>query len=119
MENVISDELLEEFIGGVAFRKRALLECFDVLINKEEQVIDEVAMIVTFNSPNDNGRCSHDELMIVLRFPGYEEEVRRLKYPEFFKLIKNGFEAKGHYYSKSDQIRIQGIIDMLEKSYFE
>ena len=119
MENVISDELLKEFIGGVAFRKRALLECFDVLVSKEEQVIDEVAMIVTFNSPNDYGRCSHDELMIVLRFPGHEEEVRRLKYPELFMLVRNGFEAKRYYYSKSDQTEIMEIIDKLQNIYSE
>ena len=94
MEKIISDESFNDFIESVSGRKSRILACLDVLLTQEENVVDEVTIITTFNSPNDQGRCHEDELMIRDSFPGHEEKVRLLKYPEFFKLLQSGFEAK-------------------------
>lgn len=117
MGNIMSDNEINQFIDGVVCTKSGILKCCNILLKKEECVFDEISMITTFNSENDQGQCKEDEIMIRMEFPGYEEEIACLKYIEFFSLVQEGIEKTIDRYSPIEKKEIKNVLNAIKTNY--
>lgn len=117
MDNIMSDKEISQFIDGVVCTKNGIMKCFNILLKKEECVFDEISMITTFNSENDQGQCKEDEIMIRMEFPGYEEEIARLKYIDFFSLVQQGIEKNINRYSLTEKEEIKNVLNKIKINY--
>lgn len=117
MESVMSNKEISQFIDGVVCTKNGVMKCCDILLKKEECVFDEISMVTTYNSENDQGQCKEDEIMIRMEFPGYEEETARLKYIDFFSLVQKGIEKNLNNFSTIEKDEIKNVLNIAKAKF--
>ncbi|MDC0763036.1 hypothetical protein POF51_20165 [Brevibacillus sp. AG] len=111
----MTDEWHNDFINGIFINKSRILKCIGIIITKEGVIFDDVCMIATYNTydNDDPEKCEMDEVVLSKEFPGYPEELSYLSYKEFLNLIEHGLEVAISRFGETEK---EEILNELEKA---
>ncbi|WP_374043228.1 hypothetical protein [uncultured Paenibacillus sp.] len=104
----MSEEWNINFINGIFINKSRILKCIDIILTKEGVIFDDVCMIATYNTydNDDPEKCEYDEVVFSKEFPGYPEELSYLKYTDFLRLIEDGLKGVIFKFEEKEQLEI-------------